>query len=167
MNEGRFEESIAGLEQALASNRANRDAVTGLGWDYFGLGQFEKSLEYFDKANRISPHDPDLAGSYEGKSYVYFGLKQYDQAIEWARRAVVIDPFYSSDLAVPLALAGHEAEAREWLQRFLELPSTAQLRTISAWKAHNAVLYPNPDPRLLDYLDRYYEGLRKAGMPEE
>jgi hypothetical protein len=67
-----------------------------------------------------------------------------------------------------LGFDGHEAEAREALQRFLALPSTGQLKTIAAWKAANAhFINANPDPGLLEYFDRYYEGLRKAGMPEE
>ncbi|HZZ22733.1 MAG TPA: tetratricopeptide repeat protein [Roseiarcus sp.] len=77
MNQARYEEAIAGFEQALALNPANRDAVGGLGWSYFFLGQFEKSLEHFDKAIRLSPHDPSLGEAYDGKSYAYFGLKQY------------------------------------------------------------------------------------------
>ena len=32
----------------------------GLGWACFYSGQFEKSLEYFDKAIRLSPHDPGM-----------------------------------------------------------------------------------------------------------
>ena len=56
------------------------------------LGQFEKSLEYLDKAIRLSPHDPTLAAWYLGKAASYFGLKQYDQAIESARRAIAINP---------------------------------------------------------------------------
>ncbi|HZZ22732.1 MAG TPA: hypothetical protein VFE60_09220 [Roseiarcus sp.] len=79
----------------------------------------------------------------------------------------MIDPLFNADLAVPLALTGHEAEAREALQHYLALPSTGQLRTIAGWKAWSArELNSNPDPRVLDYFDRYYDGLRKAGMPE-
>jgi adenylate cyclase len=168
LDQARYEDSIAEHERALALNPANTDAVQGLGWSYFYLGQFEKSLEYFDKAIRLSPHDPDLGLWYDGKSNGYFGLMKYDQAIEWARRAIVIDPFFNADFAAPLALTGHEAEAREALQRYLGLPSTGQLRTIAEWKASNAhFINANPDPRLLEYFDRYYEGLRKAGVPEE
>jgi adenylate cyclase len=166
-NQARHEEAIAELERALVLNPANADATEGLGWSYFYLGQFEKTLEYMDKAIRLSPHDPVFGDYYDGKSYAYFGLKKYDDAIEWARRASVNEPLFNTDLAAPLALTGHEAEAREALQRFLALPSSAQLRTIAAYKAFNAhYINANPDPRLLDYLDRYYEGLRKAGMPE-
>jgi hypothetical protein len=81
---------------------------------------------------------------------------------------VEIDPMMIPDLAAPLALTGHEPEAREALQRYFALPSSAQLRTIAAQKTSNAHwLAPNSDPRVLDYFDRYYDGLRKAGMPEE
>ena len=58
------------------------------------------------------------------------------------------------------------AEARETLQRYLELPSNS-LRTIAAVKAFNAqFINEHTDPRLLDYMDRRIEGYRKAGMPE-
>ena len=168
LNQARYDESAAENERALALNPANVDAYAGLGWDYYYTGQFEKSLEYFDKAIRLSPHDPNMGVWVDSKSAAYFALKQYDQAIEWARRAVVIDPSFSSDLIAPLALTDHEAEAREALQRYLALPSSVQPRTIAAMKAYNDhFVNANTDPRLLEAFDRYLEGLRKAGMPEQ
>ena len=72
-----------------------------------------------------------------------FGLKRYDQAIELARRAIAINPNYNpfahAILVAALALTGHDAEAREALQRYLALPSTGPLKTIAAWKAHQIV----------------------------
>ena len=168
LNQARYDESIAENERALVLNPANVDAYACTGWDYLYRGQFEKSLEYFDKAIRLSPHDPAIGVWFDSKSGAYFGLKQYDQAIEWARRAIVIDPSFSSDLIAPLALAGYEAEAREALQRYLALPSSVQPRTIAAWKAYNDhFVNANSDPRVLEYFDRQIEGLRKAGMLEE
>ena len=43
-----------------------------------------------------------------------------------------------SYLVAALALTGHEAEAREALQRYLALPSTDGPKTIAAWKAYEA-----------------------------
>ena len=63
-----------------------------LSWGYMELGQFEKALEYFDKAIRLSPRDPALFNFYEGKSAGYFALKQYDQAIDSARQSIAIRP---------------------------------------------------------------------------
>ena len=58
------------------------------------LGEFDKSLEYFDKAILGSPYDPALAYWYDGKAEDNFGLKRYDQAIELARQAIAINPNY-------------------------------------------------------------------------
>jgi adenylate cyclase len=170
-NQARFEEAIAEKERTLALDPAAADTIQAMGWDYLYLGQYEKALELFDKAMRLSPHDPTLQFNSFGKSWSYFGLKQYDQAIDWARRAITIgtdNPFPHTFLTAALALTGHEAEAREALQHYLAMPSSAQFRTIGALKAYYA---PSPKwitgPRADETLERQYDGLRKAGMPEE
>jgi adenylate cyclase len=165
---GRLEEAIAERERALDLDPADVGAMEGLAWDHGALGQYEKALELFDKAIRLSPRDPELEYMCEGKSSAYFGLKQYDQAIDWAHRAIAVGPGAQgphANLAAALALTGHEAEAREALQRYLALPSSAQLRTIAALKAYNA-RSKQSDPRVLESQERSYEGLRKAGLPE-
>jgi adenylate cyclase len=163
---GRIVEAIAERERALALDPADVGAIEGMAWDHIALGQFEKSLELFDKAIRMSPRDDNLGGWFSGKTWSYFGLKQYDQAIDWARRAIAVrasDPVPYSILAAALALTGHEAETREALQQYLALPSSA--RTIAAVKAHNAQ-FKISNPRVLESQERSYDGLRKAGMPE-
>jgi hypothetical protein len=91
-----------------------------------------------------------------------------DQAIDWARQAIAINPDYvqyiHACLVAALALAGHDAEAREALQRYLALPSTGPLKTVAAWKAYYCAQGGGP-PRV-ESNERTYEGLRKAGMPE-
>jgi adenylate cyclase len=167
--QGRPGEAIPEHEHALALDPALVDAEANLGFDYLFLGQFEKSLEYFDKAIRLSPRDPYLSGWYEGKASAYFGLTQYDHAIEWARRAIAINPNYPAahrDLIAALALTRQDADAHEALQRYLALHPIGP-GTIAAWKVLEAQFSnPNTDPRFLEMWDRMIEGLRKAGMPE-
>src|SRR5262249_46600299 len=50
------------------------------------------SLEFFDKAIRLSPRDPALYYLNGAKARAFTKLKQYDQAIESARRAIAINP---------------------------------------------------------------------------
>ena len=137
--QGRAEEAVAEHERALALDPSNADAAAQLGIDYHSSGEFDKSLEYLDKAILASPYDPSLAYWYGSKAWANFGLKNYDQAIELARRAIAINPNYNPFahvvLVAALALTDHDAEAREALQRYLALPSTAPLKTIAAWKA--------------------------------
>ena len=167
--QARYPEAVAEHERALALDPSNVGADGDLGFDYGMHGLFDKSLEYFDKAILGSPHDPQLAAWYGGKAVANFGLKRYDQAIELARRAIVINPnyvqFVHATLVAALALTGDETEAREALQRYLALPSTGPLKTIAAWKA-----YYSPQgggPARVEANERTYDGLRKAGMPEE
>jgi adenylate cyclase len=168
--QGRFEEAAAERERALALDPADVGAMQGMAWDHLALGQYQKGLELYDKAIRLSPRDPELQFMDGGKSWAYFGLKQYDQAIDWARRAIAVgtsSPFNQANVAAALALTGHEAEAGEALEQFLALPSSAQFRTIAAFKAHNAhFANVTIDPHVLEAYDRLYEGLRKAGLPE-
>jgi adenylate cyclase len=172
-NQAHYDEAIAEHERSLALDPSEADVVVGLAFDYLLLGQFEKSLELFDKTIRMSPLDPALFIWYGGKSSAYFGLKQYDQAIDWARRSIAINPNFNpgahASLIAALALNGREAEAREALQRYLALPSSAQLKTIAAWRAYYEARVDehHKHPGVLDSHDRAIEGLRKAGMSEE
>jgi adenylate cyclase len=170
-DQGRIEEAIAEQERAIDLNPANVAAMQGLGWAYLFLGQFEQGLETFSKAIELSPRDPLLTFMYTGKSWAYFGLKQYDPAIDWARRGIVVNTNFQhphAHLIAALALSGHETESREALQSYLALPSSEGLRTIVAWKQHYAQFSTSHnDPRALEAYNREYDGLRKAGMPEE
>jgi hypothetical protein len=64
-----------------------------------------------------------------------------------------------------LALGGHDAEAREALRRYLALPSTGPLKTIAAFKAYFSA--QGGGAARVEANERAYDGLRKAGMPEE
>jgi adenylate cyclase len=166
--QGRAEEAVAEHERALALDPSNVDAAAQLGIDYRNLGRFDESLEYLDRAILGSPSDPALVWWYENKAWANFGLKRFDQAIEWARRSIAInpdsDPFSHLVLVASLALADHDAQAREALQRYLTLPSTGPLKTIAAWKAYYSG--ERGDARFVEMNERINDGLRKAGMPE-
>jgi hypothetical protein len=65
-------------------------------------------------------------------------------------------------LTASLALAGRDADAREMLQRYLAFP-TAPATSIAQVKRRQ----PFESPFMREFYDRVYQGLRKAGMPEE
>ena len=165
-----YDQAIESARRAIAINPSSPlSGYSALSDAYLLTGQFEKSLEACDQAIRLSPRDPDC---YRHKAGAYFAMKQYDQAIEWARRTIAIasdDQWAHADIIAALALTGHEADAREALQRFLALPPDPdRMRTIAAWKAfQDPRVGPHSDPAVVDFQNRQIDGLRKAGMPEE
>ena len=163
--ERRFDDAIAESERSLALDPNFVEAYGGLGFIYCDIGQYEKAIEFFDKAIRLSPQTQELAGWDYGKAVAYFGLQQYDQAIEWARRSIAINPDFASALgilAAALALAGHDAEAHDAEQRRASFSKVKNIAVLRAFAPP-----PSADPRARATFDRIIEGLRMAGMPEE
>jgi tetratricopeptide (TPR) repeat protein len=110
---------------------------------------------------------------YHLKAAASFGLKQYDQAIESARRAIgnspansVAVPWSYFNLIAALALTGHQAEAHEALQNYLASVPSGPKTIAALTTAYAQCCGAFHAPRLLETNDRYYDGLRKAGMPE-
>jgi adenylate cyclase len=164
--ERRFDDAMAEFERTLALDPILAEAYGGVGATYSDIGQFEKAIEFFDKAIRLSPQNEALLFWYLGEGLAYFGLQQYDQAIEWARRTIAINPNLDAPLfilAAALALTGHEAEARDAEQRRAAL---SKVKNVAVLKAAFAPP-PSADPHVRATLDRFIEGLRNAGMPDE
>jgi adenylate cyclase len=166
---GRLGEAIAECEGALALDPTLAQAYGIMAEAYRFQGQFEKSLEFIDKAILISPRDISLVWWYDARAYGYFALKDYEKAIYWARRAIVANPnigFPYTALAPALALSGRETDARDAIQHFLALPySGLTIAAAKAWKTRNT--NPQSGPRVIDFWDRWIEGLRKARLPEQ
>ena len=88
--------------------------------------------------------------------------------LAWARRfetAAPDNPLNGFVTAPLLAMAGHETEARETMQRYLTR-SNARIRSIAQWQ-HVRFPAQIDNPRYLAFRNNFVEGLRRAGMPEE
>jgi tetratricopeptide (TPR) repeat protein len=110
---------------------------------------------------RLSPLDPLGYLVTAGLAAAHVVARQYEEAIEWADRSLRELPRYESALrnrVVACAHLGRIEEARDWLERLLELRPGL---TIAGYNA----LYAGTHPQ--DILEVYSEGLRKAGLPEE
>jgi tetratricopeptide (TPR) repeat protein len=86
---------------------------------------------------------------------------EYEQAAEWAERSLRELPRFTTAIRVKVVSCAHLGrltEAREWLERLLELQPGL---TIAGYKTR-AVRYLLPE-----ILAVHVDGFRKAGMPEE
>jgi adenylate cyclase len=159
----RHEQALGEAERALA-----------LSYDYIGanfvrclangcLGRPDLTLEFADEAIRLSPRDPALWIFYHYKGWAFFMKQQYEAAIDWVRRAEHFDPFADLPLAAAFALTGHPAEAKKALDHYLAYP-LVKTTTVAQLRALQFALADNPEWNAWN--ERFFDGLRKAGMPE-
>ncbi len=161
----RPEEAIVEADRALALNPSFVSAYVPLWIANWTAGRTEKADEYADAALRLSPHDSLAFGFLAEKGTGLFTLSRYEDATEFFKRSIAVYPEFALAyvrLTASLALSGHDAEASDTLRRYLALPLDTP-RTIAQFKARQ----PFDTPNLRNYYDRLYQGLRKAGLPEE
>jgi len=161
----RFDDAKGEYQRAIALNPSQMNAYSGLCLAYLDTGQFDEVIICVEKAVHLSPSDSRRSSWLLLEGLADLGLRRDDQALEMLRRATAAGPsvqFGQAALAAALALAGHDAEAKEALRRYLALPDTRS-KSIAALKKQ--VDSDNAGWRAMR--ERLYEGLHKAGMAED
>ncbi len=157
--EHRADAAHAFHEQALQLN-----PNLPLAWAFSGLaltydGDHARAIHHTTEARRLSPFDPHRF-LFDGCEMVpNLALGNDGRVVELARRAIALNPKFSSNFKVHLAALGHlgaDAEAGEVRARLLALEPGFCIRMAEA---------RSPMRRAADR-DRYLDGLRRAGLPE-
>ena len=161
----RAAEGIAECEHALALDRnlAEAHALIGAGKIY--IGRAEETEAQIREALRLSPRDTmaymwmNIAG--RAKDH----LGSWEEAVTWFQRAIEANRNYPDayfQLAAALAQLGRIDEAQSAAKAGLALdPNFAVSRSRATWTARS------DDPTYLAQLEPIFDGLRKAGLPEE
>lgn len=156
-----YDDSIFELEKALALNPNFAQAYLGLGMTLHFVGRHEQAIECYEKATRLSPHDPYLWAFHMMRAYALVELHRHDEALIWARSATHQGNalFWAwAILAVTLGHLGRIEEAKPVVAELLR-----RNPKFSCAFARDG-LYYSQWPEELEY---YIEGLRKAGVPLE
>jgi TolB-like protein/Tfp pilus assembly protein PilF/predicted Ser/Thr protein kinase len=117
---GRANESIAEAKLALEADPLAMLTNQMLGDAYASARRYDLAIAQFEKALELHPNHPAL--QYQlGWAYVY--SKAYDKGIDYIKRsqAAEVDPSLSPDLAYINAITGKPDQARQTLNRLLEL----------------------------------------------
>jgi tetratricopeptide (TPR) repeat protein len=161
----RAAEGIAECEHALALDRnlASAHAIMGFGKIYIGLA--EETEAHVGEALRLSPRDTNayVWMNFAGLAKLHIGC--YEQAVAWLRRAIEVNRNYPAvyfHLATALAQLGRLDEARSAVKAGLALNPTYALSHARVTRAARS-----DDPTYLAQLEPIFEGMRKAGVPEQ
>jgi TolB-like protein len=161
----RAAEGIAECEHALALDRnlAFAHAYIGLGKVF--LGRAEETEAHIAEALRLSPRDTmaNVWMTIAGAAKRHLGI--WEEAIAWFRRAIEANrnvPQSHFELAAALAQLGRLDGARSAVKSGLMLdPNYSIARARAFWTPES------DDPRYLAQLEPIFDGLRRAGLPEQ
>lgn len=156
--DGRHEEAISLIERSLAVNPNSVMARSIAGWIYVYAGQPNAALAHLQRAIRLNPRDRADFQSWTALAHALLQLKRDGEALDAAREAVQRAPDFLACwrvLAAILALSGKQDEAQSAMATALKLAPNMSLTRMKA-TPHWAELASS----------RYFEGLRRAGMPD-
>lgn len=152
-----YEEAISLAAQAVAMNPSSAFAWGQSGWGLVYAGCPEQALLHFQRTLRLNPRDPRARNYLSGMVLALIQLERDTEAVAMARKAVQHCPSGAGPWCVltgSLALTGQLDEARVALGSLLELDPNCSL---------NSCLRFGFSERARG---RYFEGLRRAGMPK-
>ena len=159
-----YRSAIAEAEAAIGDNPNNANAIAYAGYWKMFLGHSEDGVAGVERALRLSPHDFQEPIWQVHLCYLHNHLAQWEQSIEWCERALANNVREREgalgSLAAAYAWAGHDKEAKETVAELRKLDPSLTLQSVAAD-------HPSDDPTYRAQSARIFEGLRKAGMPEE
>ena len=158
-------EGIAECEHALALDRNLAHAHSSIGFGKIFIGRAEETEAHIVEALRLSPRDTMAYIWMTNAGLAKLHLGTYEQAVTWFRRAIEanrnIPPAYFW-LAAALTQLGQLDEAQSAVKAGLALnPAFTISRFRGGWTAMS------DNPTYLAQLESIFEGLRKAGVPEQ
>ena len=159
---GRADEALVLYERAVALNRNDAMAWFGISYANATLGRPDQAIHAGQEAIRLSPRDANLNNIYVVLAAAYLHQGRDREALDMARRSALERPDHAvthSWVASAAANLGDLDTARAAIAEFRRLLPEYTIESFRAEKlCSNATCESQRE--------RYYEGLRKAGLPE-
>ncbi len=152
--------ALAYYKRAVKANPYEAESRALLGAALGVAGDYDAARHQFETAMRLSPRDLHIATWYNYLGIAAFVVGRDEEAAEWSVKAAQSSPQFPGGYRTLAASYGNlgrlteAAAAREKLQELLPHLTIADLRASLPY-------FKNPEG-----LERYLEGLRRAGLPE-
>jgi len=154
---GEYEKSVAYGEKAVATDPNGADAHAWLGNCLNYAARPQEAILHYEKAMRLNPYPPQWYYINLGISYGMLG--RYEEALAQLKKALALSPKSASAhyvLIFTYLAMGREDEARG---------AGAELLKINPRFSVEKLVKTNPS-KDKEFVRRFAEALRKAGLPE-
>jgi TolB-like protein/Flp pilus assembly protein TadD len=160
----KFEESLGEYETAVRLDPSEARNYTRIGFIKLALGRPDEVAAHMAQAERINPLEIMFIVSYARTfaGVAEFHLGHDEAAYERLRETAALNPKYATPYAYMAsidALHGRTAEAAVQLAEFRRLLPNQTIHSLRAGEF-------SQNERYLVGANRYFEGLRQAGLPE-
>jgi adenylate cyclase len=152
---GRAAEALRAAEAGLAINPNSAPLLDARALAGIVLGRFEQAKSDAEQAMRLSPRDPEIPNRFMNLGMAELGLGNFDAAVAEFQKAINAGdhsfiPY--ANLSAAYALAGKKEESKSALAEAQRLNPNLTLKWLTEHAPH---------------LPPLFDGLRKAGLPED
>ena len=159
MMERRTAEAIAAFEAAVRLDPSSAAAHCYLSHGFAFAGRDREAIEHAETAIRLSPMDPEMAMFFGGIAVAHYTAGRYDRALHYSDELLRLRPGFQGAQRLrcaALAQLGMIDEARQYLEHV----RIGQPQLTLQW-IREGVPYQTPET-----MERFLDGMRKAGVPE-
>jgi TolB-like protein len=154
----RWDEALPAVERAIELNPNFAPAHGVRGLVLAMVGEVDEAIESIDNADRLSPRDSFMAFWIVGRVWANFIDRRYEEAVKTAQQAIRLapnNPIYRRQLAAIYGMMDRIDEAQAAIQEYLRLEPN-----------HTVADSRKVPTKIPEHLERFLDGLRKAGLPE-
>jgi adenylate cyclase len=160
-------EAVPEYDTALALNRNSVTALASIGRCKTYIGPIEEAIPALEQAIRLSPRDPQIGNWYYRIGEAHLMQSRLDEAILWLEKSRGVRAGWHGVHGYLAAAYGLKGET---IRAATELAEARRLGGENSWSniagMRRGTRYETPTIQALAEAT-LYDGLRKAGMPEE
>src|SRR6516165_5614858 len=165
---GRFAEAITATGTVIARNPGEPTSYKEMGLNKLYLGETEEAVKWFRRADAIAPADSDRWTWLQGLGRALMQLGRDAEAVDALSQSMENNPGHlrgKAWLAAAEALSGDDANAKRHLAEYLSAEPEMTVERFA--EERSSVSLDVVSPVYRREIERIFDGLRRAGMPEE
>ena len=156
----RYGDAVSRLENAIDLNPNLANAYGAVGQALALAGEYESAVTHINKAIRLSPHDPFIVYWFGHLGLAAFADERYEDACNWGRKTIQQNPRFPGGHRLVAASCGQLGRIQDAASELEEL--LLLMPGMTADDVRKQVPFKRPND-----MERYIDGLRKAGLSDQ